>query len=170
MAAWRPNSALGHATARSADGPYTLKRLIKPHFVHEPVALRAADGTVLIWHIGNGSNTTGPGSNYATNCTGGCTGSDHKWEGGGTFYGPTSVLYSASFDGPWASLNAGFGSELPGCPQCVFFIFIPLPTSCTTRFHSQFCLGRDNRSIPISLAVYFLVRISHEQTSHRKVY
>ena len=46
-----------------------------------------------------GDNETGPGSNYAANCSAHCTGSDHHWEGGGSFYGPTSILYSKSFDG-----------------------------------------------------------------------
>ena len=68
LAAWRPNSALGHATATSPDGPFTLQRLIKPHFAHEPVAIVSADGTILIYHIGAGTNDTGPGSDYAANC------------------------------------------------------------------------------------------------------
>jgi hypothetical protein len=117
LAAWRPNSALGHATSSSPEGPFTLKRLIKPHFAHEPVALMGTDGTIMIWHIGAGENTTGPGSNYAANCSH-CTGSDHKWTGGGSFYGPTSVIYSRSFDGPWESMDAGYGSKVPGCPKC----------------------------------------------------
>jgi hypothetical protein len=119
LAAWRPNSALGHATAPagSPEGPYTFQSLIKPHFAHEPVAVRAPDGTILIYHIGAGSNDTGPGSNYAANCTH-CTGADHKWTGGGSFYGPTSILFSHSLDGPWQSHDAGYGSKLPRCPHC----------------------------------------------------
>eukprot|EP00662_Eupelagonemidae_sp_cell21_P058010 gene58010-biopygen33283 len=57
--AWRPNSAIAHATAADPEGPYTV---------------RAPDGTVLIYHIGAGGNETGPGSDYATNCSAGCTG------------------------------------------------------------------------------------------------
>lgn len=117
LAAWRPNSALGHATASSPEGPYTFKRFIKPHFAHEPVALMGSDGMIMIWHIGAGENDTGSGSNYAANCSH-CTGSDHKWTGGGTFYGPTSILYSKSFEGPWETVNAGFGSKINGCPEC----------------------------------------------------
>ena len=47
LAAWRPNSA----TASAPDGPFTLQRLIKPHFADEPVAvISPADGTILIYH------------------------------------------------------------------------------------------------------------------------
>ena len=48
LKAWRPNSALAHATAKTADGPYTNVTIIKPHFAHEPVAVRAGDGTILV--------------------------------------------------------------------------------------------------------------------------
>lgn len=82
LKAWRPNSALGHATSTTAQGPYSDMSIIKPHFAHEPVALRASDGTILIWHIGSGQNGTGPGSTYATNCSGGCTGPHHHWSPG----------------------------------------------------------------------------------------
>ena len=117
LSAWRPNSALGHATSRTAEGPYSNMQIIKPHFAHEPVALRARDGTILIWHIGSGANETGPGSNYATNCTNGCTGRGHSWQPGLTFYGPTTILHSNSFTGPWSSLDIGNCSNLPGCTQ-----------------------------------------------------
>lgn len=50
LKAWRPNSAIGHATSSSPTGPFQLALpLIKPHFAHEPVALRMADGTIAIW-------------------------------------------------------------------------------------------------------------------------
>jgi hypothetical protein len=49
LSAWRPNSALGHATATSPDGPYALLRIIKPHFAHEPSAVMAPDGACCAW-------------------------------------------------------------------------------------------------------------------------
>jgi hypothetical protein len=71
------------------------------------------------YHIGAGANDTGPGSDYAHNCTGGCTaGGTHHWEPGTTFYGPTSILHGPSVAGPWSTLDIGNGSALPGCPQC----------------------------------------------------
>ena len=106
LAAWRPNSALGHATSTTGpDGPFAFRRYIKPHFAHEPVAVMLQDGTIGIWHIGAGNNETGPGSNYAANCSNHCTGADHHWEGGGSFYGPTSILYSKSFEGQCVSVS-----------------------------------------------------------------
>jgi hypothetical protein len=100
------------------DIRYTLRSIIKPHFAHEPVALLTPDNQVLIYHIGAGDNATGPGSNYATNCSSHCTGADHKWEGGSTFYGPTAIMSSSSFDGPFVTNIIGSGSALAGCPQC----------------------------------------------------
>ena len=121
LKAWRPNSALARATSDGADpsGPYGDVTVIKPHFAHEPVALRAPDGVgVLIYHIGAGANDTGPGSDFATNCSAGCTGPGHHWQPGTTFYGPTSILHGPTEDGPWASLDIGNCSDLPGCTQC----------------------------------------------------
>ena len=120
LSAWRPNSAIGHATSTVGPaGPFELQLpLIKPHFAHEPVALRTADGTIAIWHIGAGANDTGPGSNYAANCSDHCTGTGHHWQPGTAFYGPTSILHSKSFDGPWTSLVIRNCSNLPGCSQC----------------------------------------------------
>ena len=46
----------------------------------------------------------------------------------GTFYGPTSILYSKSFEGPWETLDAGFGSKIPGCPKCGELQGLSLPT------------------------------------------
>ena len=121
LKAWRPNSAIGHATSTtgSPTGPYTLELpLIKPHFAHEPVALLTSDGTIAIWHIGAGRNDTGPGSNYAAHCANHCTGGGHHWQPGTTFYGPTSILHSTSFDGPWTSIDIMNCSQLPNCEQC----------------------------------------------------
>ena len=120
LSAWRPNSAIGHATSTVGPaGPFELQLpLIKPHFAHEPVALRTADGTIAIWHIGAGANDTGPGSNYAANCSDHCTGTGHHWQPGTAFYGPTSILHSKSYDGPWTSLVIRNCSNLPGCSQC----------------------------------------------------
>jgi hypothetical protein len=34
------------------------------------------------------------------------------------FDGPTSILHSTSFDGPWETTIAGFGSQVAMCPTC----------------------------------------------------
>ena len=47
LGAWRPNSAIGYANASSPVGPFTLRRIIKQHFAHEPVALRTPEGMTV---------------------------------------------------------------------------------------------------------------------------
>ena len=122
LSSWRPNSAIGYANATSPTGPFTLQRIIKPHFAHEPVALRTPEGLVAIWHIGAGAGEVGPTSNYAWNCTNHCTGhGTHKHAGGTTFYGPTSIIAAATFDATeWeaSELDIGIGSHLEGCSTC----------------------------------------------------
>ena len=69
LSAWRPNSALGHATSSSPDGPFKFQGFIRQHFAHEPVAVMGPDGEILIFYMGASSGETGPGANYATDCT-----------------------------------------------------------------------------------------------------
>eukprot|EP00947_MAST-08B_sp_MAST-8B-sp1_P000645 g645.t1 len=121
--AWRPNSAIGHATSRTGPaGPYQLQKIIKPHFAHSPEAVRAADGSWLIYHVGAGANDTRPCADpksaqcqFATNCSGGCTGPAHPWMSGLSFYGPSSVLRAASPFGPWTDTVIGACKDVPGC-------------------------------------------------------
>ena len=143
--AWRPNSYIGRAISSTPEGPYILTQTqVKTHFAHEPAAVLAPDGSVLVYHIGGGDGSTGP--DFARNCSKGCTGRDHVWTPGLTFYGPTAVLRSSSFNGafmsccyiffivsfieksteyftyliysgPWTVL-LGNCSNLPGCAQC----------------------------------------------------
>jgi hypothetical protein len=70
LGAWLPNSAIGHAISDSVTGPYTLEKpMIKARFAHEPKAVVAPDGNILIFHIGAGISS---GTGY-TNCSGGRT-------------------------------------------------------------------------------------------------
>lgn len=114
--AWRPNSYIGRAISSTPEGPYTLTQTVKTHFAHEPAAVRTPDGAVLVYHIGGGDGSTGP--DFARNCSKGSTGRDHVWTPGLTFYGPTAVLRSTSFSGPWTVAQLGNCSNLPGCSQC----------------------------------------------------
>lgn len=105
--AWRPNSAIGHATSDDPAGPYRLWQLIKPHFAHEPELIRGADGSLLVYHIGAAANDTKPcldpsaqSCQYRTNCSKGYTGPQDPWLSGIGFKGPVAVLRSASPDGP----------------------------------------------------------------------
>ena len=55
---WTVNSELVHATAATAAGPFTAAAVIRLPFSHNPKLLRAADGTLLVFHIGCGDNAT----------------------------------------------------------------------------------------------------------------
>lgn len=79
-----------------------------PAFAHNPTAIRAPDGTYLIYHIGCGTPNQGHGP--CTDCHGGVSGK--------TCHGPgeqvacntttTNILYSMSLEGPWKQFNAPF--------------------------------------------------------------
>lgn len=70
--AWQPNSAIYRAVSSvpaSPLGPYVNETLIRPWFAHNPTVSRHPDGTLLVWHIGNG----GGGGGYDSSCTNGTT-------------------------------------------------------------------------------------------------
>ena len=73
-------------------------------FAHNPTAIRAPDGTYLIYHIGCG---TPNGGKPCTKCKGGVTGT---CPGIGEMVAcnknTTNILHSKSLDGPWEQLNA----------------------------------------------------------------
>ena len=122
--AWRPNSAIGHATSHTGPaGPYQFQGIVKAHFAHSPQIIRNKD-TYLIYQVGSGANNTAPcpvqsspHCQYARNCTAGCTGPKHPWMDGLNFYGPVDVLSSQSLDGPWASTTIGTCASVPGCEK-----------------------------------------------------
>jgi hypothetical protein len=45
----------------------------------------------------------------------GCTGPDHPWLSGLSFYGPASVLSAQSPEGPWTDTVIGACADVPGC-------------------------------------------------------
>ena len=54
---WTRNSAIARASSATAEGPYTLQEIVKPHFAHSPQVVRnAKTGKWLLYHIGAGSN------------------------------------------------------------------------------------------------------------------
>jgi hypothetical protein len=122
--AWRPNSAIGHATSKTPAGPYQFQSIIKSHFAHSPEIIRAADGSYLIYHVGAGVNDTAPcpdpkaqSCQYTRNCTGGCTGPNKPYFTGLAFYGPSAVLHAQSLEGPWTSTVIGACGDVPGCAK-----------------------------------------------------
>ena len=84
----------------------------------------ARTGDWLVFHVGAGANDTRPCADPASdacgfvrNCSGGCTGPEHPWESGLSFYGPASVLRSASPLGPWEDRVIGACDAVPGCAK-----------------------------------------------------
>lgn len=105
MQTWTTNSIIRHAVADTPAGPYTPKEVIMHPFAHNPTALRAPDGTYLIYHIGCG---TPNGGSPCTDCTGGNTGKTCRGIGEmvACTKNTTNILHSKSLDGPWQQLNA----------------------------------------------------------------
>ena len=52
MATWSTNSLIRHAVADNPLGPFTASEEVMQPFAHNPTAVRAPDGTYLIYHIG----------------------------------------------------------------------------------------------------------------------
>ena len=108
MSTWSTNSIIRHAVAETPEGPFQKKEVVMPAFAHNPTALRAPDGTYLIYHIGCGNGR--PGYPPCTDCSGGvssktCAG---PGEQNGCTKTTTNILHSTSLDGPWQQLDANF--------------------------------------------------------------
>jgi hypothetical protein len=54
LESWTPNSMIRHATASTPTGPFTPQEIVVGPFAHNPVPIRAPDGTWLIFKIGCG--------------------------------------------------------------------------------------------------------------------
>jgi hypothetical protein len=101
---WQRNSVITHATGPSPVGPFSSETIVQSYFSHNPKALRANDGTWLIFHIGCGSGTS-----PITTCTNGTT--PVAAAGGGAAAGAaavcddygTNVLSGPSPTGPWTA-------------------------------------------------------------------
>ena len=120
--AWRPNSQIGHAVSNKPAGPYTLQSIVLPHFAHSPEVIRGTKGEWLIFHVGAGADNrtlcpdpAAPSCRWATNCSNGCTGPEHPWLSGLSFFGPSSVLNASNPDGPWSDNVIGSCTSVPGC-------------------------------------------------------
>ena len=120
--AWRPNSAIAHATSKTPAGPYEFDRIIKSHFAHSPDVVRGENGSWLVYHVGAGTNNTAPCPDprsqtcqFTRNCSHGCTGPNKPWFSGLGFRGPSSVLRSDSPLGPWENKVVGSCQNVPGC-------------------------------------------------------
>ena len=64
LTSWTTNSFVSHATAATPNGPWQRRGTALGVWSHTPSATVAADGTILLFHIGNGENPSAalPGS------------------------------------------------------------------------------------------------------------
>lgn len=122
METWTTNSIIRHAVSSSGPaGPYQPREVIMQPFAHNPTAIRAPDGTYLIYHIGCGT----PVGSRCADCTGGFTSPTCHAPGeevacnGNT----TNILYSKSPDGPWQQLNAPIVKSATVSPAAPFGFF-----------------------------------------------
>jgi hypothetical protein len=68
--AWQDNSAIYRAVSVAGPaGPYVNETMVLPWFGHNPTVSRHPDGSLLIWHIGNGAQQ----GHFNNNCTNGTT-------------------------------------------------------------------------------------------------
>lgn len=106
MTTWATNSLIQHAVADAPDGPFAPREVLMPPFAHNPTAVRAPDGTYLIYHIGCGKRRDG--AVPCTDCAGGRSGATCKGvaEEVACDGASTNILHAQSPDGPWARLNA----------------------------------------------------------------
>ena len=105
MQTWATNSIIRHAVAAHPEGPYTAAEVVMPPFAHNPTAIRAPDGTYLIYHIGCG--TLNKGNKPCTDCADGASGPTCKGTGEAVACNSTTtnILYSQSLDGPWEQVR-----------------------------------------------------------------
>ena len=59
ITSWRRNSAIVHAVSDTIDGTYEIKDTPVGVWSHNPSMAVAKDGTLLMYHIGNGTNVHG---------------------------------------------------------------------------------------------------------------
>ena len=99
---WTSNSACVHATAASPMGPFQRQGVAVGAWCHNPQVLPLRDGTLAMFHIGDGlggnvSNCSVPPAGYAHPPGGGGGGG-----GGGGAAAPGSTLHLAATPaGPW---------------------------------------------------------------------
>ena len=129
---WWCNSEVVHAESALPDGPYrTVGEPVVLPFAHNPAVTVAADGTVVVYHIGSG---TTPRSKQG-NCSGGISGLDtngtRAWcaaslpldaqpaalapRAGQKWSGPNIAFSTSGPSGPWVELSGGssWGADNP---------------------------------------------------------
>jgi arylsulfatase A-like enzyme len=110
LSAWQTNSACWHATAAAPEGPFGNESRVLAPFAHNCLVRRAADGTFLLYHIGEAN---GPAPTPCTNASGADAsgaGADGADVGGAradhvSGIGFNSLSFATSVWGPWTPLG-----------------------------------------------------------------
>jgi hypothetical protein len=102
---WTTNSACYHATAASPAGPYGNDSLVYGAFCHNALVRRAADGTYLLWHIGDGAEPGGVKPCTATRADNGVGAALSAAGGAGGNIGFNTFSYAPSVWGPWTPMG-----------------------------------------------------------------
>ena len=105
---WETNSACWHATSASPEGPYANESQVIGAFSHNCLVRRAADKTFLLFHIGDGNE-----SSAVVNCSSGgalqgaASGGalSGALQGAASGIGSNQLSYSLSVWGPWTPLG-----------------------------------------------------------------
>jgi len=95
---WTTNSACVLAKSTSALGPFTTVDYVKKAFCHNPTIHTATDGTLLLYHIGDGTENP----DLETKCTNGSTPPVTKSGAGSTYI---TIDYASSVNGTWTALG-----------------------------------------------------------------
>jgi len=98
---WTTNSACVKAISTNAVGPYTFVDYVLPAFCHNPTIHTAIDGTLLLYHIGDGTENP----NSETKCTNGSTpvNATAPTSGEGSSY--MTLNYASSVNGTWTAFG-----------------------------------------------------------------
>jgi hypothetical protein len=98
---WTTNSACVKAISNSGpDGPFSFVDYVLPAFCHNPTIHTAVDGTLLLYHIGDGTENP----NSETKCVNGSTPPAAN-VGSGEGSGYITINYASSVNGTWTALG-----------------------------------------------------------------
>jgi len=97
---WTSNSACVKAKSSNPVGPFSFVDYVLPAFCHNPTIHTAVDGTLLLYHIGDGTENP----NSETKCTNGSTPVNQTvGSGAGSSY--VTIDYASSINGTWTPLG-----------------------------------------------------------------
>jgi len=124
LTSWERNSQIVHAVAPSPNGPWQRKEVAVPAWSHNPIVVKAPDGTLIMYHIGNGKphgqfyNCTPPDGTsqcgFIFPCNPPSTSEIRKIDTPKANFLPMSI--ATSFDGPWKNYSASISGPWSNNP------------------------------------------------------